>query len=154
MLLYSTNENHPWTFEQAYRNLNESSSLVVAGLIWAVNQDDETLQLLALKLLQNHYLDAKLALPAARLCVRSEDRLVRVTAIHTCAVMNDTSEELIPLRTSKLKSDDDFERTVSAGTLFKISRSEDAYTVLRRELAAGDSKPTALMALGYLEDTQ
>ena len=128
--------------------------MVVDALIWALEQNDEDLRLLALQLLQNHYPDANLALPAVRSCIRGEDRLVRVTAIYTCGIMNDTSEELILLLTPKLQSEDGFERIVAAGNLFRISRSEDAYTVLRREMAVGASKPTAFMALEYLKESQ
>ena len=87
-------------------------------------------------MLQRFYADAKRALPAVRALISDdEDRLIRCTAINTAGIMGDTHEELIPLLTPRLESEDDFERLFSAANLWRISRSEDAscYVVLRRE---------------------
>jgi hypothetical protein len=56
---------------------------------------------------------------------------------------------LIPLLTQRLESKDDFERVISAANLWRISRSEDAFVVLRRE-ATREGSPMAEMAAGYL----
>jgi hypothetical protein len=152
--LHTTFENDPCTVDRAFAAIRDNGEFAIDGLIWALHQDDVNLKLLALQLFQEHYADATRALPAVRFCIRGEDRLVRVTAINTCGVMNDTSEELIPLLTHKLESEDDFERIVAAGSLLRISCSEDAYIVLTREAAAGNDKPTAVMSREYLKATQ
>ena len=90
-------------------------------------------------------------MPAVRALISDEeDRLVRVTSINTLHVMGDTSEELIPLLTPRLESEGDFERLFSAGNLWRICRSEDAYFILRREAAGGEEEPMAMMARGFL----
>lgn len=67
---------------------------MIEALIWGLQQDDIDLKLLVLQLLQEFYADAKRALPAVRALISdNEDRLVRVTAINTLNVMQDTSEE-------------------------------------------------------------
>ena len=150
--LYSTHENHPWTVGEAYANLKGFGEAVVDGLIWGLQQDDLNLKLLVLQLLQGFYSDAKRALPAVRALISDdEDRLVRVTSINTLHIMGDTSEGLIPLLTPRLESQDAFERIFAAGNLWRISRSEDAYVVLRREIAAGEDSPMADMAQGVLD---
>ncbi len=152
--LYSTHENHPFQVEEAYANLKDFGEAVVDGLVWGLQQDDIDLKLLVLVLLQEHYADAKRALPAVRALISDdEDRLVRITSINTLHIMQDTSEELIPLLTPRLDSEDAFERIFSAANLWRICRSEDAYLVLRREAALKDS-PMAGMAQGFLEAEQ
>ena len=152
--LYATHQQHPTQLGEAYANLNDFGEAVVVGLIWALQQDDIDLKLLALRLLQEHYSDAERALPAVRALISDdEDRLVRVTAINTLYLMGDTSDDLIPLLTPRLESDDGFERLCAAANLWRISRSEDAYVVLRRE-AARDGSPMAEMAQGYLEEAE
>jgi hypothetical protein len=64
--------------------------------------------------------------------------------------MGDVSDDLIPLLTPRLESEDDFERLGAAANLWRICRSEDAFVVLRRE-AALEGSPMAAMAAGYLE---
>tara|TARA_R110002126_G_scaffold39822_3_gene117689 strand:+ start:140 stop:814 length:675 start_codon:yes stop_codon:yes gene_type:complete len=54
----------------------------------------------------------------------------------------------------RIDSEDAFERIFSAGNLWRICRSEDAYTVLRREAAVGDDEPFAMMARSYLKDVE
>lgn len=150
--LYATDRQHPTQVDEAYAALNGFGDLVIDGLIWALRQANIDLKLLALQLFQEHYSDAKRALSAVRALVSdNEDRLVRVTAINTVFVMNDTSEDLIPLLTPRLESDDDFERLCSAANLWRICRSEDAYFVLRRE-SARERSPMAEMAQGFLEE--
>lgn len=152
--LYSTHKRHPFQEDEAFANLEGFGDLVVDGLIWGLQQDDIDLKLTVLVLLQQHYSDAKRALPAVRALIsEDEDRLVRLTAINTANVMGDTSEELIPLLTPKLQSSDDFERVISAAILWRLCRSEDAYVVLRRE-AAREGSPLAEMAKGYLEEAE
>lgn len=152
--LYATHQQHPSQVDEAHATLKGFGDLVIDGLIWALQQDDTDLKLLGLQLLQEHYADAERALPAVRnLISDKEDRLVRVTAISTLFVMGDTSSDLISLLSPRLESDDDFERISAAGNLWRISRSEDAYVVLRRE-AARKGSPMAEMALGYLESVQ
>ena len=110
------------------------------------------MKLLVLQLLQHHYTDAERALPALRSLISdTEARLVRVTAINTLHVIADPSEDLIPLLTPRLESEDDFERLFSAANLWRLCRSEDAYVVLRREVAQKDSL-MAEMVKGILED--
>ena len=150
--LFSTHQQHPTQVDEAHTALADGGDLVIDGLIWALQQDDIDLKLLALQLFQEHYSDAKRGLSAVRALVSdNEDRLVRVTAINTVFVMNDTSEDLIPLLTPRLESDDDFERLCSAANLWRICRSEDAYFVLRRE-SAQERSPMAEMAQGFLEE--
>lgn len=150
--LYATDRQHPTQVDEAHAALKGFGDLVIEGLIWALQQADVNLKLLALQLLQEHHADAKRALPAVRTLISDEeDRLVRVTAINTAHVMGDTSENLIPLLTPRLESEDDFERLGSAANLWRISRSEDAYVVLRRE-SAREGSPMAEMAQGYLEE--
>ena len=152
--LYATDQQHPTQVDEAHAAIADGGDLVIDGLMWALQQADIHLKLLALQLLQEHYVDAERALPAVRnLISDNEDRLVRVTAINTLYVMNDTSADLIPLLTPRLESDDGFERLCSAANLWRISRSEDAYVVLRRE-AARDGSPMAGMAQGYLEEAE
>ena len=45
--LYTTNENHSRTLEEAYAAFKDDGDLVVDGLIWALKQEDVTLKLLA-----------------------------------------------------------------------------------------------------------
>jgi hypothetical protein len=124
--LYSTHENHPTQVDEAYAALKDFGEAVVDGLIWGLQQDDIDLKLLVLVLLQEFYADASAAIPAVRVLISDdEDRLVRVTAINTVHIMGDNSEELIPLLTPRLDSEDDFERIFSAANLWRISRSED-----------------------------
>lgn len=150
--LYSTHENHPWTVDEAYAALKDFGEAVVDGLIWGLHQDDLNLKLLILELLQGFYPDAAQSLPAVRALISDEeDRLVRVTAINTLHLMGDTSEDLIPLLMPRLESQDAFERVFSAGNLWRVAHSEDAYVVLRREIAAGEDSPMAEMAQGVLD---
>lgn len=150
--LYSTHENHPWTVNEAYAALKDFGEAVVDGLIWGLQQGDLNLKLLVLQLLQGFYTDAAQALPAVRALISDdEDRLVRVTSINTLHIMGDKSDELIPLLMPRLESQDAFERIFSAANLWRLSRSEDAYVVLRREIAAGEDSPMAEMAQGVLD---
>lgn len=152
--LFATHQQHPTQVDEAHAALNGFGDLVIDGVIWALQQDDIDLKLLALQLLQEHYADAKRALPAVRALISAdEDRLVRVTAINTLHVMGDTSEDLIPLLKPRLESEDAFERLCSAANLWRISRSEDAFVVLRREVAR-EGSPMAEMAAGYLQEAE
>lgn len=152
--LYSTHEQHPWTVDEAYANLKDFGEAVVDGLIWGVQEDDIDLKLLVLVLLQEFYADAKRVLPAVRALISDdEDRLVRVTAINTVHVMGDNHPDFALLLTPRLDSADAFERMFSAGNLWRISRSEDAYVVLRRE-ASQKGSPMAEMAQGFLENVE
>jgi hypothetical protein len=149
--LYATHAQHPTQVDEANAALNGFGEQIIDGLIWALQQDDIDLKLLALQLLQEFYTDAERALPAVRVLISDdEDRLVRMTAINTANVMGDTSDDLILLLSPLLASEDDFERLCSAANLWRICRSEDAYVVLRRE-AAQKGAPMAEMAQGYLE---
>ena len=150
--LYTTHQQHPTQVDEAHAALADGGDLVIDGLIWALQQDDIDLKLLALQLLQEHHADVERALSAVRTLISDdEDRLVRVTAISTLFIMGDTSDDLIPLLTPRLESVDDFERLCAAANLWRICRSEDAFVVLRRE-AARDGSPMAEMAKGYLEN--
>ncbi|MEZ5944916.1 MAG: HEAT repeat domain-containing protein [Planctomycetaceae bacterium] len=150
--LYATHQQHPSQVDEAHTALVVFGDVVVDGLIWALYQEDIDLKLLALQLLQEHFADAQRALPAVRALVSDhEDRLVRVTAINTLHIMRDRSDDLIPLLTPRLESEDDFEWLCSAANLWRICRSEDAYAVLRRE-AAREGSPMAEMAQGYLDN--
>lgn len=152
--LYSTHENHPTQVDEAHAALKDFGEAVVDGLVWGLQQNDIDLRLLILLLLQEHFTDAKRALPAVRALISDdEDRLVRITAINTVGIMGDTSEELIPLLKPRLESEDAFERLFSAGNLRRICRSEDAYVVLRRETAK-EGSPMAEMAQGFLDDAE
>lgn len=154
LLLYSTHQQHPTQVDEARAALANGGDLVIDGLIWAIQQADIDLKLLALQLLQEHFADAERALPAVRALISdSEDRLVRVTAINTLYVLGDRGDDLISLLTPRLESEDAFERLCSAANLWRICRSEDAYFVLRRE-AARDGSPMAEMAAGYLEEAE
>lgn len=139
--LYSTHENHPTQVDEAYANLRDGGGAVVDGLIWALQQDDLDLTILALQLLEMFYTHSMPAFSSEpQAAVRAlisdeEDRLVRLTAINTANVIGDTSEDLIPLLTPRLESEDKIERIVAAGHLWRLNRSEDAYFVLRREAA-------------------
>lgn len=150
--LYATHQQHPTQVDEAHAALVGFGKHLIDGLIWGLQQDDIDLKLLALRLLQEHYSDAERVLPAVRALISDdEDRLVRVTAINSAHVMNDTSEALIPLLTPRLASDDDLERLCSAANLWRICRSEDAYVVLRQE-SANEGSPMVEMAKGYLEN--
>lgn len=150
--LYATHQQHPTQVDEAHAVLADGGELVIDGLIWALQQADTDLKLLALQLLQVHYADAERALPAVRKLISDdEDRLVRVTAINTAHLMGDTSDDLIPLLSPRLESGDAFERLCAAASLWRICRSEDAYFVLRRESAL-EGSPMAEMAQGYLEE--
>lgn len=152
--LYATHQQHPTQVDEAHATLKGFGDLVIDGLIWALGQNDTDLKLLGLQLLQEHYADAERALPAVRALVSdNEDRLVRVTAINTVHVMGDGSDDLIPLLSPRLESEDDFERLTAAANLWRVCRSEDAFVVLRRE-AAREGSPMAEMARGYLEEAQ
>jgi len=150
--LYATHQQHPTQVDEAHAALKDFGEVVVNGVIWALQQPDIDMKLLALQLLQEHYADAERALPAVRALISDhEDRLVRMTAINTANVMGDVSDNLIPLLTPRLESEDAFERLGAAANLWRICRSEEAYVVLRRE-SAQEGSPMAEMALGYLEE--
>lgn len=149
--LYSTHENHPWTVDEAYAALKDGGDLVIDGLIFGLQQADVDLKLLVLQLLQEFYNHAERALLAVRGCIEDTHRLVRVTAINTCGIMGDNSPDLVRMLTPMLDSSDDFERIVSAGNLWRISRSEDAFVVLWRETATEGSR-LAEMAQGILDE--
>lgn len=152
LLLFATHQQHPSQVNEAYAALVGFGKHLIAGLIWALQQEVIDLKLLALQLLQEHYADAERALPAVRALISDdEDRLVRVTAINTLYVIGDRSDDLMSLLTPRLESEDDFERLFSAANLWRLCRSEDAYVVLRRESAREDS-PMAEMAVGYLDN--
>jgi hypothetical protein len=152
--LYTTNENHERTLDEAYAALKVDGDLVVDGLIWALRQEDVALKLLALQLLQHFYTYAQRAIPAIRSCIADDEhRLVQIMAINTIHHMGDTSDELVSLLSPKLESEDAFERIVSAGNLWRICRSEDAYVVLRRE-AAGDEEPMPIIAKDFLDELE
>ncbi|HQZ67285.1 MAG TPA: hypothetical protein PLY87_19480 [Planctomycetaceae bacterium] len=150
--LYSTNEQHPFQLDETYANLKDSGDLVIDGLIWGLQQDNIELKLVVLQLLQQFYSHASTVIPAVRVLISDdENRNVRVTAINTLHIMGDTSEELFPMLKPRIESEDAFERIFSAGNLWRIVRSEDAYFVLRREAAQKDS-PRADIAQGFLDD--
>ncbi len=150
--MYSTHEQHPFQLDETYTNLKDSGDLVIDGLIWGLQQDNIELKLVVLQLLQQFYSHASTVIPAVRVLISDdENRNVRVTAINTLHIMGDTSEELIPMLTPRIESEDAFERIFSAGNLWRIVRSEDAYVVLRREAAQKDS-PMADIAQGFLDD--
>lgn len=152
--LYSTHQQHPTQMDEAHAALRGFGDLVIDGVIWAIQQEGINVKLLALQLLQEHHADAKRALPAVRALVSDDvDRLVRVTAINTLYVMGDRSDNLVPLLSPRLESEDAFERIVSAANLWRICRSEDAYVVLRRE-ADWEGSPMAEMAAGYLKEAE
>lgn len=152
--LFATHQQHPTQVDEARAALVDGGDLVIDGLMWALQQDDIDLKLLALQLLQEHYADAERALSAVRALISDdEDRLVRVTAINTLYVMGDKSDDLISLLTPRLESEDAFERLCAAANLWRICRSEDAYVVLRRE-AAREGSPMAGMAAGYLQEAE
>jgi putative acetyltransferase len=152
--LYATHVQHPWQTHEAYANLKDGGKLVIDGLIWGLQQGGVDMKVLVLSLLQQFFADAKRVLPAVRALISdAEHRLVRVTAINTAHVMGDTSDDLIPLLTPRLASEDDFERIFSAGNLWRICRSEDAYVVLRRDTAQKDS-PMAEIAQGCFDDVE
>jgi len=152
--LYATDQQHPTQMVEAHAALVGFGKHLIDGLIWGLQQDDIDLKLLALRLLQEHYSDAERVLPAVRALISdNEDRLVRVTAINTAHILGDRSDDLIPLLSPRLESDDDFERLCSAANLWRICRSEDAYVVLRRE-AARLGSPMAEMAKGYLDEAE
>jgi hypothetical protein len=151
--LYSTHQQRPTQVDEAHAALKRFGEQIIDGLIWALQQDEIDLKLLALQLLQEHHAEAERALPAVRALISdNEDRLVRVTAINTVHFMGDRSDDLIPLLTPRLESKDDFERLCSAANLWRICRSEDAYAVLRREAASEDDDPAVMMAKGCLDD--
>ena len=152
--LYSTHQQRPTQVDEAHAALKSFGEQIINGLIWALQQADIDLKLLALQLLQEHHADAERALPAVRALVSDhEDRLVRVTAINTLNIMGDRSDELLPLLTPRLESEDAFERVCAAANLWRVCRSEDAYVILRRE-AAQTGSPMAEMAAGYLAGTR
>jgi hypothetical protein len=152
--LYTTNENHDRTLDEAYAALKVDGDLAVDGLIWALRQEDVGMKLLALQLLQHFYTCAQRAIPAIRSCIADDEhRLVQIMAINTIHHLGDTSDELVSLLTPKLESEDAFERIVSAGNLWRICRSEDAYVVLRRE-AAGDEEPMPIIAKDFLDELE
>jgi hypothetical protein len=154
LLLYATHQRHPTQLDEAHAALKGFGDLVIDGLIWALQQHDIDLKLLALQLLQEHYADAERALPAVRALISDdEDRLVRMTAMNTLHVMGDKSEDLISLLTPRLESKDHFESLCSAAILWRLCRSEDAFVVLRQE-AAQTGSPMAEMAAGFLEEAE
>lgn len=151
--LYTTFENHPFQVDEAFENLKDFGDQVIDGLIWGLQQDDLNLKLLVLELLQEFYTDAKKVLPAVRALISDDEpSLVRVTAINSAGILGDSSDEFVHLLMPRLASEDAFERIFSAGNLRRICRSEDAYVVLRREAAAGEEEPFAIMARSYLKD--
>lgn len=88
--LYSTHERHPLQEDEAFANLEGFGDLVIDGLIWGLQQDDIDLKLTVLVLLQEHYANAKRAMPAVRALISGkEDRLIRVTAINTLQIMEE-----------------------------------------------------------------
>ena len=150
--MYSTHEQHPSQVDETHAALGDDD-LVVDALVWALQENDIDLKLLALQLLQEHFADAKRAMTAVRSLISGNvDRLVRITAINTLHLMGDTSDDLVPLLTPRLASDDAFERIFSAANLWRICRSEDAYFVLRREASLKRSQ-MAEIARGYLEES-
>jgi hypothetical protein len=152
--LFSTHERHPCQEDEAFAILKDFGDLVIDGLIWGLRQDDSDLKLTVLVLLQEHYTNAKRALPAVRaLICDDQNRLILITAINTLHIMDDTSDDLLPLLQPRLKSNDDFERILSAANLWRICRSEDAYFVLRRE-AGREGSPMTEIARGYLNEAE
>jgi hypothetical protein len=102
--LYTTNENHERTLDEAYAALKVDGDLVVDGLIWALRQEDVALKLLALQLLQHFYTYAQRAIPAIRSCIADDEhRLVQIMAINTIHHMGDTSDELVSLLITKAR---------------------------------------------------
>lgn len=150
--MYSTHEQHPSQVDEAHAALGDDD-LVVDALVWALQKNDIDLKLLALQLLQEHFADAKRAMTAVRSLISGNvDRLVRITAINTLHLMGDISDDLVPLLTPRLASDDAFERIFSAANLWRINCSEDAYYVLRQE-AAQEGTPMAEMAADFLKNS-
>lgn len=89
--MYSTHERHPFQEDEAFASLKSIGDLVVDGLIWGLQQDDIDLKLTVLVLLQEHYANTKRAMPAVRALISGmEDRLVRVTAINTLQIMEES----------------------------------------------------------------
>jgi len=151
--LYSTRQQHPFQDYEAFAALKDHGDLVIDGLIWALKQDDFDLKLLALSLFQEFYPDAKRAIPTLRAQISdAEDALVRAYTISTLYAMGDTGEVLIPLLTPCLDSENNFERVISAASLWRICRSEDAFVVLRREAARVEWR--AEIVKGFFDDVE
>lgn len=135
---YSTHKNYPAQVEEAYSVLRDRGEAVLDVLIWGLQQGDTDLELLVMQLLQHYYTDATKALPALRSLIRDdEERLVRVTAIHTANELGDSSEELSALLEGRVESMDPFEQLVSACGLWRTRHSENAHVILK-QFASGD----------------
>ncbi len=86
--LHATFEEDPWTVDRAYAAIRNDGDVVVEGLIWALNEQDVDLKMLALRLVREFGESGGRALPAVRRCLVDDCRLVRVTARETVKSLN------------------------------------------------------------------
>jgi hypothetical protein len=152
LCLHATDEDDPWTVDRVFADIKDAGELAVDALIWALQQPDVNVKLLALQLLQEFYTGAKKACPVVRVCILDENRLVRLTAINTARILDDCSPELVPLLNPLLTSTDDVEKVLAAGILWRCFNSDAAHTLLSQASAEGEDSSTGLMARYCLEN--
>ena len=81
--LHSNCEEDPWTVDRAFSAIRDDGEVAIDGLIWALEQNDLDLKILALRLVREFGREAKMALPAVIDCLSNENRLVWITAMET-----------------------------------------------------------------------
>jgi len=148
---HATDEDDPWTVDRAFADIKDAGELAIDALIWALQQPDVNVKLLALQLLQEFYTEGNRACPVVRVCILDENRLVRLTAINTARILGDCSPELVPHLNPMLTSTDDLERILAAGILWQCFNSDAAHTLLNQFSAEGGDSSAGLMARYCLE---
>jgi hypothetical protein len=139
--------------EEGHSLLEKYSEHRNAALIWGLRQSDYDIKKLVLDLLREYYAAAERVLPCVRSLISDDEGLFIVAlAIETVGVMGDTSDELIQLITPRLQSRFPRERVVAASNLWRISRSDEAWDILKREAASGDRD--AATVLGREEEME
>lgn len=149
--LHATDEEDPWTVDQAWAMIRPFGDAALKAIVWAVQQDDLNLRLLGLRLLRQYDPPAFASLPAVAECIGSEERLIRLAAIETAGLMRHGAASVIPRIQPHLDSDDEVERVIAAGNLLRITKSGLALAVLKESMASG-SAGAAMFASYYLRE--
>jgi hypothetical protein len=151
--MYATPEYGPDTLDWALESIKPFGDVAVEGLTWAIGQDDEDLQWLSLQLLREFGTKGAVAIPALVHCIETGSRLIRLSAMEAAGELKELAASVAPLIQPYLISDDEMERVMAAGNLWRISRSPEALEVLQQaidmtDLAAG------YVAADYLRETE
>lgn len=151
--LYATPEYGPDTLDWAYESIKPFGDVALEGLVWALQRDDEDLQWLSLQLLREFGTKGVVAIPALTHCIETGSRLIRISAMEAAGELRELAKSVGPLIRPYLTSDDEMERAMAAGNLWRISRSPVALETLQQAITMTDLA-AAYVAADYLRESE